>query len=433
VLYSLSKSVLLTVLMLWHGTALAGEYLFRPPFDSTHTVDLDAPMALQDVLALVAKKNPTLRGLDWQIEAARHEIEQAGVWTNPELGLEFEDVGWDAPGFSDAEIGLSLSQELELLGQRGARKDLARAGVDATVLAADLEAFDLYLDVKARFYALVHAQNRSLLGDSSVALAQSVIDDITFRIERGVGLQAERALAQLELQRVGLARDEIQQELLVARTELTSFWGSADTGITVFSSDEPDLDGILTQLPVLGAQFDSTRHVLLLMREAGTLQAARQLAQAEVRPSLTLSGGYKHLKSDGSSTLLFGIALPLPFFDRNRGTIAGLDAQLHSLEYRQERARHEASAVVRGSVTRLNQLVKRHSTLDTLLLPTASDVYHQLQQAYVAGRIPYSSLLEAERALIDLRFEHNDMILAIHEQIIEIERITGAILNAKPQ
>jgi len=125
---------------------------------------------------------------------------------------------------------------------------------------------------------------------------------------------------------------------------------------------------------------------------------------------------------------MFGLSLPLPLFNRNQGAIAGIDARLRALEFEQQRTRLEVQAGINIGTTRLTQLTERHAALDSLLLPTAVQAYAKLHHTYEEGRVPYTSLLEAERALIELRFEHNDMLLAICEQIFALERLTGAII-----
>lgn len=193
-------------------------------------------------------------------------------------------------------------------------------------------------------------------------------------------------------------------------------------------SEEPEFSAILDQLAGPDQLADSSREVLQLHHAANLARAERHLVAAAAKPSITLNGGFKRLRADGSNTFLVGVSLPLPLFDRNQGTTAALDAQLRSLEYEQQRARIDAAARIQAGTSRLRQLIERHATLDLQLLPTAEKAYHTLQQAYEAGQIPYLSLLEAERSLIDLRFEHNDMLASIHQQIIVLERMTGANL-----
>jgi cobalt-zinc-cadmium efflux system outer membrane protein len=416
------------VLLFIGGIVEAENTRFQSEFDSTTTVETGDSLSLSAVLTLVARENPTLRAIKWEMESSRRQMKQANLRPNPELETEIEEIGWDAPGFSESEFTLALSQEFEFFGQRGARRQLARAGIDATKLSTRLSAFDLYLDVKRKFYALEHAQRRSVLTDSSVALARNIVANITYRIDKGAALPSELILARLDLQRVELSRDDASLGLTTAQIELAALWGGDAINVSVNFGEESELHSIIDKLPTLMQQVDSTRHMLQLNRQAMIARAEKKLAAAEAKPGITISGGYKRLQGDGFNSFLLGVSFPLPLFNKNQGTTAGLEAQLRSLEHEQQSARLEATTTIRAESARLTQLIKRHSTLDTLLLPTAEEAYTKLQKAYEAGRVPYTSLLEAKRALIELRFEYTDMHLEMHEQVLSLEQTTGTIL-----
>ena len=121
--------------------------------------------------------------------------------------------------------------------------------------------------------------------------------------------------------------------------------------------------------------------------------------------------------------------MPLPLFNRNQGTRDKLDARLRSLDFQIDRERLQSAAGIGSQTSLLRQLVRRHDALDSLLLPTAQDAFEQLRQAYEAGRLPYTQLLEARRILYELTLEHNDLLLAIHEQTISLESLAGVPLR----
>ena len=427
---TVTAQVVLLIIMTLAGSAVsADETRFQPPFDTVRSVVESEPLVLSEVLSLVATSNPSLRALDWQNEAARGRLKQAGLWPNPELGAEIEEFGWDAPGAKESEITLSLAQEFELFGQRGARKGVAQAEIDATATQTKILAYDLYLDTKRRFYTLVHAQQRLVLSTTSEELARDVVENIKLRITKGAALQSEILLAKLEVQRAQLILEEAQQEVMSAQVDLAALWNAATTEISVDADPEPELTGILGRVSSLETEIDSTRTIIGLDRQSAILRAKKSLAGAEARPSVTLSGGYKRLEANNSNSLIFGVSLPLPFFNRNQGTRESLEAELRSLDYEIDRARLETVSGLRSNSLKLEQLVKRHYDLDSLLLPTVEEAYKTLQSAYKAGRVPYTQLLEAQRSLNELHFEHNNMLLEIHEQIITLEALTGVTLR----
>lgn len=405
---------------------------WQAPFDSLRAESLtgaNTVLEMQDVLRLIANQNPSLKAFELRREASRGLLKQAGLWPNPELGFDAEEVGWDAPGLDESELSVSLSQEFELFGQRGARKRLAQTQVDATHLTTKLAAFDLYLEAKKRFYVLFDAQEQLELSRRAVDLADSILANIKFRIEKGAALQSELLLADLERQRAKLQLARTEQEATSAATSLAVLWSGTLGELKVAANAEPSFVSILTQIDLLEAHLDSSRSLMQLNQEVAILNAEHSLAISEARPSVTLSGGMKRLQATNSNSFLVGLSLPLPLFNRNQGTKDRLVQEIRALNYDIERARKETQADLRSQVLELRQLVQRHDQLDSNLLPTAEDAYTILRDAYDAGRVPYTQLLEAERSLNELRFEHNDMLLEIHLQVVAIEELTGVTLE----
>ncbi|MCP4582226.1 MAG: TolC family protein [candidate division Zixibacteria bacterium] len=403
---------------------------WQAPFDTTtaNSGIVDSLLSLSDVLKLVAAENPTFRSLSYQLQAAGGNLKQAGLWPNPELEAEFEEVSWDSPGFKESEFSVSIAQEFELFGQRGARKNVAQSGIEATRSRIDQSVFDLYLETKQRFYALAHAQQNVNLSRTSVDLAKEIVENINFRLDRGASLQSELLLAQLEEQRALLALDQARQDVIALEATLVSLWHGKPSGAKVSTDAESYFSHLLEKINLLSSHADSARDIIQMQGELKILRAEKAMAIAETRPALTLSGGFKRLEADDSKSFLFGVSVPIPLFNRNQGTKESIDAQLRSLEYDIEQGRTEAISSIESNIIGLRNLVDRHATLDSMLLPTAEKAYHILKDAYETGRIPYTQLLEAERILNDLNFEHNDMLLEIQEQVIALESLTGVTL-----
>jgi cobalt-zinc-cadmium efflux system outer membrane protein len=418
---------------LWMSSPVLGQEqaYWVTPFEGAAKTEVEVPsdLSLVKALNLVAERNPIMKSLGYRLESSRELVEQAGARLNPELETEIEDVGWDAPGLKESEISISLSQELELFGQPGARRKVASADLEVTHFKTRLVAFDLFLETRRRFYALAHAQEHYRLTTISVALADSIAGNISLRIEKGAALASELALAQLELQRVMLEQSEAEQELESARVSLASLWHGDGSGLNVTILPEPEPSVVLTRLPSIAAQIDSSRAVAMLTRQTLLLKAERDLAGIESRPGITFSGGYKRVEAYNSNSFIFGVALPLPLWDRNQGTRNSLSSELRALDAEMHQTRAETKKEIEIGILRLRQLFERHTVLDSVLLPTAEEAYRTLLEAYRAGRLLYTSLLEAERSLNELRFEHNDMLLSIQNQIIALEQITGVTLN----
>jgi len=134
----LSAVLILTVILILSPNSW-GKDSWYTRFDTTgaRIESADSILSLDDALRLVAIENPAFRSFGHQLEAARGKLKQAGLWSNPELTAELEGVCWDTPGFRESELAVSLSQEFEFFGQRGARRNVAVAGIDAVNLQVE--------------------------------------------------------------------------------------------------------------------------------------------------------------------------------------------------------------------------------------------------------------------------------------------------------
>ncbi|MFB6279595.1 MAG: TolC family protein, partial [Salinibacter sp.] len=95
--------------------------LRRPPEWS------DAPgdtLTLPESLALALANNPRLQSFSWEVRAQEAQALQAGLWPNPVLGTETEDLSTNDPlgDFVDSEQMVQVSQPIELWGRPGKRR-----------------------------------------------------------------------------------------------------------------------------------------------------------------------------------------------------------------------------------------------------------------------------------------------------------------------
>lgn len=426
ILMALIQAVFLT----FFTNVKAADY-WQAPYDST-TVIMKADisvLSLDDALKLVASKNPSFKSFDFQVQAARQNLRQSGFWSNPEIEMEIEELGWNAPGLKESEFTVSFSQELELFGQRSARKKAAKALIDETELQVRVSAFDLYLKIKERYYALAHAQQKVILNRKSLELIGEIVDNINYRLNQGAALKSELLLANLEEQHALLELDQAKQDVISLEAALTSLWKAKPHGVKVALYEDDEITYLLDKITTMSSNIDSTRDLIRMQSGLRLLYAERELVTVEARPTITLRGGFKRFEVDNSKSFLVGISLPFPLFNRNQGTRKSLDAQLQSMKYDIEQEKAETQSRIESITIQLTHLKERHTAMDTILLPTAQDVYQTLKGSYDAGRIPYTQILEAKRILIALGHEHNNIILEIQQQIIELERITGTVVS----
>jgi cobalt-zinc-cadmium efflux system outer membrane protein len=410
------------------GDLVAGDQ-WQDPFRSAPEQSDSSPdsLTLVRVLSLVAEANPTLKAGLKQIEAAEGLLTQAGLWSNPELEVEMEEVGWDAPGLQESEITVMLSQEIELWGNRKNRRQVAQRELEAIQLETQIAAHDIYATTAERYFTLSHTQSGVVLAQDAVDLAADIAESARMRVNMGAAMQSELLLGQLEMATAELQLAEAISEMHIARTELASLWQSEASDIVVA---ETDIDlAVVAQVDDLQSLLEGSREVRSLEAEAALTDAELDLERSGAKPNLSISGGYKRIEADGSNSFVFGVGLPLPFLNRNQGSIRSLEARKGALRLSRQQALVTARAKFETSRRRIEQQVSRYRTIKTQVLPKAEETYFSLKSAYDKGKLPYSTLLEAQRMLLYLRFELNDIDLTIKHEIVTLERLLGVTIQ----
>lgn len=410
------------------GDLVSGDQ-WQDPFQSTGSVvtSRSDSLTLPQILGLVADANPSLKAGLKRIEAANGLLRQAGLWPNPELEVVMEEVGWDVPGLQESEITVILSQEIELWGNRKNRRLVARRGMETVRLETQIAVFDIYASTTERYFTLSHAQRRVTLAQDAVDLARDIAESARIRVAMGAAMQSELLLGQLEMETAALELAETISEMETARSKLASLWQSNASHIVVAETDfDPT---VVVQVGGLRSLLEQSREVRSLEAEEARTDAELNLERSGAKPNLSLSGGYKRLEADGTNSFVIGVGLPLPFLNRNQGNIRSLEARKEALSFSRQQALLTASTEFETSKRRIEQQVSRHQTINTQVLPKAEEAYLSLKSAYDKGKLPYTTLLEAQRMLLNLRFELNDIGLTIKREIVTLERLLGVTIQ----
>jgi outer membrane protein TolC len=111
----------------------------------------DPAPAFETLLAQIGL-TPSAVEADALLDAAEARVHQARVPPNPTLSLEAENAFGSGPfsGYDNAETTLSLTQDLELWGRRGARVEVARAEAGTASLRRDQAVVDAAATARTR-------------------------------------------------------------------------------------------------------------------------------------------------------------------------------------------------------------------------------------------------------------------------------------------
>jgi cobalt-zinc-cadmium efflux system outer membrane protein len=389
------------------------------PTSPTRLREPAAPLSLNRALELAFQANPQIHGARHEFEAVEATVLQANVRPNPTLELIVEDTRRDT-----RETTLQVSQPLEFGGKRARRVQAAERGRDAS--AEDLRAAmaKVRSGVTIAFNDVLTAQEKVKLAQESLEVAERVSTTVAKRVQAGKISPVEETRARVSQASVRLELARARSELASARKSLSAFWGNLTPQFELVVGDLEVLPE-LHDWAELSARLDSTPALSRARIEVERRRALVGVEQSRRTPDVAFTVGMKRSEELGRSQAVFGVAVPLPLFDRNRGNV------LESLR-REDKARDDLVATETSTHNELAEAYERLRTarqeaqsLATEILPGARSAYEAAVKGFDFGKFAYFDVLDAQRTLIQARTQYLSVLSAARRAAADIDGLLG--------
>src|SRR6266516_3482950 len=383
------------------GTATSG--------DSTGSASLAGrSLTLADARRLALQRNWDLLAAKSDVDIAVAQRIVAREFPNPAASFSVAKINADrhssgtasGNGFWDRSYDTvaAVIQLIEIGGKRRARKDSAAAGLKgAEARLADARRLLDQGVTEACVGVLLAERNRGVLADSAAALRQEAgIAEVRQRagdISRADRNQIEIAAERLELDAAGA-----EAEARKARVALEVLLGEKEPRGEIDPADGLDALG---NVPVEAANAPPAT---LSRPDLVAAEAARVKAEADLRlqkaariPDPTLLAQYEHEPPYQPNTVGFGVAFPLPLWNRNGGNIAAARAALERTTTNAEKVRAQVMADI--AVARMAYLAAftRWQRYSDELAPKSRQIRESVALAYERGGAALLDLLAAQR------------------------------------
>ncbi|MEJ7810251.1 MAG: TolC family protein [Gemmatimonadaceae bacterium] len=422
-----------------------------------------AVLTLPQLLDSVAARHPLIAAASARVRAARAGRASAGTLGNPILAFQVENAplpGRAAPPM-ERESMATATLPLEFLYQRGPRVRRAEAEVRAAEAEAAVQRQHVGLDAVGTFYRVALAQ---VAFDAARDLAGWLDSVVAYnRVRAREGVAAEADLIRSELERDRAAADATMQEadLARARAELATFLGdprvARDLSVAAGDAPLPLPDGPLMLVAfATGARSaapgaaarpaasDAPRIALgnRAMDGRPEVRAARErlaAAGASIAAERTMLvrqlGATVGTKwSVGTTSLIAGVSLPFPLFDRNRGEVARAAAEREAAAFELAAEERAAYAQIAGAYEAARLLTERAELLarggSGGYLARADEARRIALGAYREGAVPLIQVLDAARAWGEARLAYYRTLYGQHESVLELLAAQGIDLTA---
>jgi len=385
-------------------------------------------ITLEQALDAAIKNNPELAGFSFEIQAAEARSLQASLRPNPELEAEVENISGNLPGAHRSETTVGIRQLFELGGKRPTR--IKKADAELELLRRDYEALRLNLvsDITRAFITLQGMQKRLELTREGYRIASMLSSSVAERVAAGAVSPIEETRARVTLAVAATDVERAVKEVEEARQELAKSIGFTSPFFSTAAGELRD-EVVIPDLNVLEGRLARNPDLTRWELERNTRDAALAVERSMAIPDVSFFGAFRRLNESTENTLVMGLSIPLPVFNRNQGAIREAASALSKTE--QERRS--------GEVKLRTQLAQRHSSLVSALkevhvlheeaLAGAQSAYDAVSEGYNLGKFRYLDVLDAGKALIESKLRYVDALVALNVSKIDLERLIAGPLE----
>jgi outer membrane protein TolC len=396
------------------------------------TFTLEGTVSLSDLIKEALKANPEIMAARKAVEAARARIVQARSLDDPELNVESWAIPLNQPtNLNQANMHMvNLRQRLPFPGKLQLRGDMAsqeEAMAAARYLAKERE---VIAAVKKTYYDLFMADREIQITREQLDLLGRILKTAEARYTVGKVAQQDVIKAQVE-------QSELLNRLIGAERE----HHHAEARLNTLLNRPPDAPIGRTMErdpPAVPLELEEL-HRLTIESSPELQEASSDIKRAELSHELAIKNrkypdfmvglGYWYQPQGAFQHTYSGmLTLTIPFFwtkAKHDKEVEETSAQIARTEASYRAMKNRALFEVRENLVTFDAAKKSMSLYRTGLIPQAELSLKAAESAYQTGRLEFTGLLEAERALREVRLGYYRALVALEQSLADLERAVG--------
>ncbi|MDT7043694.1 TolC family protein [Candidatus Nitronereus thalassa] len=385
--------------------------LFTVP---SHPVDAVESLTVGQAVKTALERNPDLLAARQELEVARGREVKAQLFNRFNPSVNGQVWNRNNPGSGNVtDSQVLLSQEVEVAGQRGLRREAATRNV--TQVEAQIKDRERLItgQVMRAFFQALTLEKRLELRKEIEKLNLRIRDASEARFKAGVAPIMESNLAEI---RYGQSR----KETFVAE----ALFQNALLDLRRLLGWEPDrsieLSGQLRNSPKAVPLSDLLQRaqgqrpdLMAAKREVARVEATMDLTRRLIVPNPTFQGFYQtETEGPGGASKMVGggISIPFPLFDRKQGELVTQGGELN-------RSRHQVIAVTRNIEREVETAFQAYQAarqsvevFEAEVLDRIDENFRFMEIAYREGKIGLLQLIVVQDGLITAQLSYVDSL-----------------------
>lgn len=367
-------------------------------------------LRLEELEQMALENNPTLRQADAQVRATQGRQRQAGLYPNPTVGYQGEQIRGGS--FRGGEHGAFLQQDIVLGGKLGASRNIIEQERKQAEAEREEQKLRILSGIRLAYYQSLAAQETVALRSSLLKLAQDAAETSKQLFNVGQADQPDVLQAEVEADQAELALEAAQQNQQRMWKSLAAVAGKPDLAFSQLAGNLEDIPSID---PDEWLQKLLTDSPAVKIAQFGVARAEAQVSRArrEPIPDLQLRGGIEQnrelMESSNRPVGLQGFAeigVRIPLFNRNQGNIQAAKAEVERAQFETKRVqlllRQRLASTVQSYLTAKLSVDRYRNRM----IPRADKAYRLYLEKYNSMTAAYPQVLISQRTLFQLRADY---------------------------
>jgi outer membrane protein TolC len=390
-------------------------------------------LSVEVLVAQVLARNPTLAEMDAAWQAATTRYAQVISLEDPMIGVQLAPGAWWSRDL-DGGVRVEVSQKYPWHGKLELRGENAQAQANAA--AWDFEDMKLQLiesTVRA-FYDYYLVDRALAVNTENLRLLRQFRGNAEKRYETGAVTQQDILQADVEIGRAQERQVMLERLRPVTVARINTLLHLPPDGPLPPPPEKVELRETLPDASLLRTRALEARPDLKAQRERiRAEQASLGLAHQEFYPDMEVMAAYDSIWQEKPLRAQVGVRVNLPVrTERRHAAVNEAEARLAQNLAGLARLTDQVGYQVQQALEQARESEQVASLYQKTILPTARQNVKAAQSAYVTGKIPFLSLIEAQRNVVSLQDRYYEALAEYHRRRATLERVVGVTIVPGP-
>jgi outer membrane protein, heavy metal efflux system len=389
-------------------------------------------LSVEALVQQVLDRNPSLAQMvaAWQAASARYP--QVTSLDDPMIAgtIGPGTIAPDDPGVRFA-YRLEISQKYPFPGKLGLRGQAAQAEAGAAGLDVEDMRLQLIQSAQDAFYEYYLAYRALEVNQENLRLLKRFRDNAKTRYENGLVHQQDYLQADVEIGKENERRLSLEEMQQIAAARINTLMHLSPDNSLPPPPRQLSLAGSLPEAQVLRAAALARRPdlqalVAHIRAEEANLALAHKEFYPDFEPFFMYDRFMGNMPENKDLASMLGVRMNLPVRQaRRNAAVAEAAARLAQRRAELDKQTDQVSFQVQEAYAKTRKSAQAVQVYEKTILPAAKLNVEAAQSAYETGKIPFLSLVEAQRNLVTLRDSYYEAVADCFRRRATLERVIG--------